>query len=85
MPGVLPGPAGDIGEAGAARRDRLVRIAAGRARWSEAAWLWRDDGDVRVPGGSSGWVGVNGFVNGTLRDGPGRGRRAGTGEDGRPA
>jgi hypothetical protein len=30
-----------------------------------------DDGDVRVPGGSSGWVGVNGFVNETQRDGPG--------------
>src|ERR1035437_8545008 len=48
MPGVLPGPAGDIGEAGAARRDRLVRIAAGRARWSEAAWLLRMTGCAGV-------------------------------------
>jgi hypothetical protein len=40
----FPGLPVTIAEAGAARGDRLVRIAAGRARWSEAAWLLRMTG-----------------------------------------
>ena len=76
MPGVLPGPAGDIGEAGAVRRDRLVRIVVGRARWSEAAWLLR----MRGCAGARRVIGMGGCKRICKRDAAGR---AGTGETSR--
>ena len=76
MPGVLPGPAGDIGEAGAARRDGLVRIVAGRARWSGAAWLLR----MRGCAGARRVIGMGGCKRICKRDAAGR---AGTGETSR--